>query len=135
MKLILRRVEYGYTYTIGKLYVNADFECWVLEDRVRDGKKIWGETAIPAGIYKVVIDHSERFGKDYPHLLDVPGFEGVRIHSGNSSKDTEGCLLVGTTLGGGDRILGSRDAYASLFPKIQKALETEEVTINIIDTN
>jgi hypothetical protein len=136
MKLISRRKEYGQNYTISELSVNDVYECFVLEDTVRaPGIKIAGATAIPAGTYKVVIDMSTRFGRDMPHILDVPGFAGIRIHSGNDSADTEGCLLVGTTWAGSDFIGNSRVAFDHFFPQIQAALAAEEsVTIEIQDT-
>lgn len=93
--------------TIGDMWASEDGEttwarlCWSLEDVVREvpgqpvaSWKIHGKTAIPRGRYRVIVDHSEHFGKDLPHLLDVPGFDGVRIHGGNTAADTEGCVLV-----------------------------------------
>ena len=94
------------------------------------GEKIPGDTAIPEGRYQIIINHSPRFKRDLPLLLKVPNFEGVRIHPGNYAKDTEGCILVGRK-----RIPGmvqeSRLAFDALFAKIQAALESEEVWINI----
>jgi hypothetical protein len=134
--MVSRRVEYGDNYTISRLYVNGEYECFVLEDKVRpEGIKIFGETAIPAGKYKVIVDHSVHFGKDLPLLLGVVGFEGVRIHSGNTDLDTEGCLLVGKDWPGGDHIFRSHEAFEALFPMIKAALAAgEEVTVEIINT-
>jgi hypothetical protein len=96
MKLLLKRVALKDTYTIGKLYVDGVFFCHTLEDTVRpDGIKVYGETAIPDGIYKVIITMSARFKRKLPLLLDVPMFEGIRIHPGNTAVDTHGCILVG----------------------------------------
>jgi hypothetical protein len=136
MELVVRRFEYGTSFTISKLSINNEYECYVLEDVVRGpGEKIAGETAIPAGKYTLIIDHSNRFDKDLPHILDVPMFEGVRIHSGNTDKDTEGCLLVGQVWAGGDNIGKSRVAFDILFPKLQKAfIAKESITIEIVDT-
>ena len=64
-------------------------------------------TAIPAGTYKVIIDASTRFKRDMPHILDVPNFTGIRIHSGNTDQDTDGCLLLGTAIENDDFISGS----------------------------
>jgi hypothetical protein len=135
MNLKLKRFEYGSTYTIGRLYNGDTYLCYVLEDRCREVEgrpvtewKVQNETAIPKGTYRVVIDYSNHFGKELPHILDVPGFTGVRIHSGNSSKDTEGCLLVGTGWAGTDWISGSKDAFNIVFPLIK---ESTEVTITI----
>jgi hypothetical protein len=114
---------------IGELYVNGVFECYTLEDIERP-LKIAGLTAIPRGHYEVIIDFSARFKKQMPRLLNVPGFEGVRIHSGNTSADTEGCILVGKTKSK-DAIAQSRDAYNALMPKLQKATLTEKIIIEI----
>lgn len=89
------------SYTIGHLYI--DYEngethlfCDTLEDKVRiPFIKVKGETAIPAGKYIMVLDFSVRFQREMPHILDVPGFEGIRIHKGNTIEDTEGCILLG----------------------------------------
>lgn len=96
MKLTLKRNFKGADYTIGKLYIDGHYFCDTLEDTVRpNGEKIKGKTAIPAGDYKVIKSYSPRFKKILPEILDVPGFTGVRIHAGNTAKDTDGCLLLG----------------------------------------
>ncbi len=126
MKLELERVQLDPDVTIGKLSVDGLFECWTLEDVVRpDGVKIYGETAIPAGVYTVDITHSPRFKVQMPLLINVKGFTGVRIHTGNTADDTEGCLIVGM-----DRLsksLGrSRIAYDKLFAKLAAAKARKE---------
>lgn len=126
MKLHVKRVAYTKKSTRGVLEVDGKFECYTLEDVVRD-KKIPGETAIPAGTYKVIINLSNRFKRPLPLLLEVPGFEGVRIHPGNTDKDTEGCLLVGQTYAQ-DFVGNSRAAFNALFAKMQKA---ESITLTI----
>ncbi len=98
MELLLQRKYKKQTYTIGTLSVNGAYFCDTLENPVRDltkEKKIKGNTAIPAGRYRVVLNWSPRFGKVLPLLLNVPHFEGIRIHSGNKVIDTDGCILVG----------------------------------------
>ena len=83
-------------YTIGLLYVDGRLWCNTLEDTVRpDGVKIQGQTAIPAGVYNVCLTMSPKFKRSLPLLDNVPNFTGVRIHAGNTAKDTEGCILVG----------------------------------------
>jgi hypothetical protein len=129
VKLELKRTTKTDKSTIGELSIDGKFECYTLEDVVRaPGVKVDGKTAIPAGTYKVIIDFSNRFQRRMAHILDVPGFEGVRIHSGNKAEDTEGCLLVGQTKDV-DFISGSKAAYAVLFPKLEAA---KDITITII---
>ena len=94
MKLTLKRIFKGEKYTIGDLYIDGTWFCNTLEDAIRD-IKVYGETAIPAGTYKVTITFSPRFRRWLPLLHDVPYFEGVRIHRGNTAEDTHGCILVG----------------------------------------
>lgn len=111
----------------GKLYVDGVFECYTVEDLPRD-VKVYGKTAIPKGKYKVVITMSNRFKKRLPLLLNVPGFEGVRIHSGNSSKDTEGCIIVGAVNDrtDDDWVGSSKVAMSRLMPKIEDALAVKK---------
>ncbi len=123
MNLVLIREASQGNSTLGKLYIDGVFECYTLEDIVRK-TKIAGETAINAGKYKIIINMSNRFKKMLPLLLDVPGFEGVRIHPGNTAQDTEGCILVGTTSAHnptGGFIGSSKLAFDKLFPKLQQA--------------
>lgn len=94
MELLLIRRGFTPTSTEGELFIDGAHECYTLEDAVRP-KKVAGHTAIPAGRYRVVVTVSARFGRPLPLLVNVPEFSGVRIHRGNSSKDTEGCILVG----------------------------------------
>jgi len=98
MKIRLNRTAKKREYTIGKLYLNDKYFCDTLEDTVRDlskEEKVPGKTAIPAGEYKVIVNKSPRFGRQLPKLLDVPYFNGILIHKGNTPKDTSGCILIG----------------------------------------
>lgn len=96
MELTLKRDILANGYTLGLLSVDGKPYCYTVEDTVRDiTDKIPGKTAIPYGRYKVIVNMSNRFKKLMPLLIDVPGFEGVRIHSGNTAEDTEGCIIVG----------------------------------------
>ena len=133
MKIEVKRKELTDESTIGDLYIDGSLFCNTLEDVIRLGSKVFGKTAIPAGEYNVIVDYSPHFGKDMPHLLNVNGFTGVRIHSGNKPEDTEGCILVGVyTPGHMDWIGNSRVTYDALFSRIQKALQNnEEITITI----
>lgn len=119
--------------TIGEVYVDDQFECYSLEDAIREGAKVPGKTAIPEGSYKVIITYSPRFHKEMPILLYVPGFEGIRIHTGNVSEDTEGCILVGQTKG--ENWIGrSRLAYKALEAKIRTALLAGEGVRIVIES-
>lgn len=129
MELLLKRETLTEESTVGSLFVNGVFECYTLEDKVRKSK-IKGKTAIPSGRYEVVISFSNRFQKFLPLLLDVPNFEGIRIHSGNTANDTEGCILVGKSKGV-NSVLNSRAAFVSLFQKIQAAVKKEKVWIEV----
>lgn len=126
MKITVKRLHKTNTSTIGELLIDGVFECYTLEDVERE-VKVKSETAIPKGTYKVIINQSNRFKRLLPLLLNVPNFEGVRIHSGNSNHDTEGCILVGQTMGK-DYIGKSRKAFDKLFKKMQAA---KDITITI----
>lgn len=127
MKITVKRLHKTDTSTIGELYIDEVFECYTLEDIERE-VKIKCETAIPKGTYKVIINQSNRFKKLMPLLLNVPNFEGVRIHSGNTNHDTEGCILVGQTRS--KNFIGqSRKAFDKLFKKMQTA---KDITITIL---
>jgi hypothetical protein len=139
MKMKLIRKTTNAKSTEGRLYVNDVFECFTLEDADRylekGGVKIQNKTCIPRGIYEVVWNHSEHFDKDMPLLLKVPGFEGVRIHAGNTSEDTEGCILVGAlnSKDDDDFISSSKVAVSRLYPKIHDAFAVKEkITIEIV---
>jgi len=110
MKVEVKRTFKGAEYTIGKLYIDGDYFCDTLEDAVRK-EKIVGKTAIPVGRYKVKKTYSPRFKKVLPEILNVPNFSGVRIHSGNTAKDTEGCLLLGLNKTKG-AVINSQNAMA-----------------------
>lgn len=129
MQLQLTRKIFTDKSTIGELAVDGKSECFTLEDVVRP-EKIKGETAIPAGTYEIAITFSNKFQKLLPLLLNVPNYEGVRIHLGNKPEDTEGCILVGQTKAP-DFVGGSRAAFAPLFEKLQDALKREKIFIEI----
>jgi Family of unknown function (DUF5675) len=129
MDLKLVRTDLTSQSTVGELYVDGKFECYTLEDVVRP-VKIKGMTAISAGVYEVVISHSARFQRLLPLLLNVPNFDGIRIHAGNTAADTEGCLLVGQGKAS-NAISGSRNAFNALFAKLQAAAAREKIFIEI----
>lgn len=113
--------------TFGVLFVDGRFECFTLEDAIREipgqpvsSWKVAQQTAIPAGRYRLIITPSHRFQRPLPLLVDVPGFAGVRMHPGNTVADTEGCVLVGKDRQAG-RVLQSRIAFEALFAKLAAA--------------
>lgn len=113
-------------FTEGKLYLDGVYFCDTIEDEERV-KKIQDKTAIPKGKYSVIINMSNRFKKLMPLLLNVPNYTGVRIHSGNTSEDTEGCILVGKKLKDGF-ITKSRDTFKLLMKKLEGQ---KDITIEI----
>lgn len=137
MKLELKRRFFEDVCTIGELYVDGVFEAYSLEDIVRPNgaPKIYGETAIPCGTYRLVLTKSVKFGRVLPLLVGVPGFRGIRIHAGNTAIDTKGCILVGRAIGQDRRsILYSRDAFAALYKLLEEAVrEGDEVDITITE--
>ena len=135
MKLTLTRIAKRADYTIGRLAdEKGEKICDTLEPTWRDykggEKKVKGRSAVPEGTYRVVVTRSPRFGRHLPLLVGVPGFEGVRIHSGNTSRDTEGCMLVGQNLQAG-KLLWSRLELEHLM----KLIENEkEISLTIKNT-
>lgn len=107
--------------TLGKLYINNEFFCDTIEDKYRDlskEKKVYGETCIPFGTYKVIINMSPKYGRLMPRLLDVPHFEGILIHSGNTEQDSAGCIICGKR--SGQKVINSRDTFNRLFNRLEK---------------
>lgn len=140
MKLTLKRIALRPTYTIGKLYIDDVYFCDTIEDTVRDlnkngkfdngEKKVHSKTAIPYGTYEIKWTYSPRFKKYTPQLMNVPSFEGIRIHAGNTSADTEGCLILGKNKQVG-KVLNSRDTINRFYPIIKEACSNGKVTIEI----
>lgn len=139
MELRVKRVALKSDYTIGRLYVNGEYVCDTLEDAVRN-TKIYGKTAIPCGTYKITMDvvspkfKDRSWAKPYdgklPRLIDVPNYEGVLIHVGNTAEDTSGCLLVGQNRAVG-KLVNSTQTFMSLMEKhlIPAKNSGEEITI------
>ena len=144
MKLLLKRKFFGKTYTIGDLYVDDAFFCHTVEDKVHNlpatcpdtpkghnctcKEKVYGETAIPAGTYKVTVEYSPRFKRNLPRLHDVPHFIGILIHSGNTAKDSAGCIIVGNNTAKGT-VTNSR----ATSDKLNRLLAGEkDITIEIL---
>ena len=105
MNLTLKRLNLTPNDTEGELYVNNVYFCKTLEDANRDlnkngqfdnsEKKVYGETCIPYGKYKIILSYSPKFKRELPEILEVPDFQGIRIHRGNKISDTLGCVLCG----------------------------------------
>ena len=133
MKLLVKRIFKGDSYTIGKLYIDGVYECDVIEDVVRKlpttcpntprgiactcKEKVYAETAIPAGTYKVTMEYSPRFKRKLPYLHDVPHFIGILIHSGNDQGHSSGCLIVGKNKVKG-KVLESQVTLNALLARI-----------------
>jgi len=133
MRLTVLRIANKPTYTIGKLYIDGCYYCDVLEDTDRGldddmeeseilKKKVKGQTAKPTGTYPVKITYSPKYKKNMPLIENVKGYSGIRIHSGNTHKDTEGCLLVGKNKEVG-KVLESRKTYNALYKILSETKE------------
>ena len=138
LKLKITRKLGNAKFTEGRMYANGEFECFTVEDADRrlesGGSKIQNQTAIPKGTYDVAWTMSPRFKKMMPLLLNVPGFSGVRIHAGNKSADTEGCIIVGALNDSmdDDFVGASKVAVSRLYPKIEQTLKAgKKVTLEI----
>lgn len=141
-KFTLQRLYYRDKYTIGKLYFRGEYICDTLEppsakltskDTVKKIKvaKSKGLRAIPSGQYRIVHTYSPRFKKRLPLLLNVPGFQGIRIHAGNTAKDTQGCILPGYNTKKG-MVTSSCKALINVISLIQSSIANgEKVWIDI----
>ena len=135
MEITIKRINKTNDYTIGQMFIDDEYFCDTLEDTVRDltnvKDKIYGRTAIPAGTYSVILDYSGHFKKLLPHILDIPFFSGVRIHSGNDVEDTNGCILVGSYHHAG-YITESRVTMEKLMKKLRETINKgDRITLSI----
>ena len=142
MNLTLKRLNLTPNYTEGELYVNGVYFCKTLEDTNRDlnkngqfdnnEKKVYGETCIPYGKYKVILSYSPKFKRELPEILEVPDFQGIRIHRGNKISDTLGCVLCGEKVKNG--YLSNSTPYEIKLVELlkQSNLRNEESFIEII---
>jgi hypothetical protein len=135
VRLVLDRTEYSEHTTLGDLYVNGTWEAVSLEDRVRP-YKLPDITAIPPGLYDCRVTWSPRFKRHLPLLIDVPGYEGIRIHPGNTHKDSSGCILVGENfqiVSGLPYLLHSVRAFDRLFAKLEAAkARNESISLEVL---
>jgi hypothetical protein len=127
--------------TIGSLYIEDKFLCYTLEDFDRgmtkemppskiEALKVRGKTAIPSGKYKVVLSYSPRFKKNLPLLLNVSGFKGIRIHSGNKPEHTEGCILLGMSYSKNE-VKMSRFAMLKFMAKFRAYYSSQAILLDI----
>ena len=141
MRITVKRIFTCDEYTISHLYINGKYFMDVIEDadrcldsgmsdeEVREVKNEHkGETAIPIGIYTLTMTYSPRFKKEMPLINNVKGFEGIRIHTGNTAKDSEGCLIVGLNKVKG-KVVQSRVQFERLIKEIKKT--KGKITIEI----
>ena len=143
MLIEVKRTHKENEYTLGQLYIDGVYFCDTLEDTDRglnsamelaelQVKKVAGKTAIPTGEYLLAITMSNRFKKLLPLLWKVPAFEGVRIHAGNTSADTEGCILVGTITDQNKGFVGnSRNTMDKLMKVLLDAIKIEDIRIKV----
>ena len=140
MELKLKRIARRPTYTIGRLSIDNVPYSDTLEDTDRDynldgditepgEEKVYAQTAIPSGTYSVILNWSNRFQRIMPLLLNVPGFEGIRIHNGVTAANTAGCILVGKNSIVG-QLTNSHDIFFQLFDILQNATDPIKITIS-----
>lgn len=135
MQISVIRDLWGETFVSGSMFVDGDFLCYTLEDKDREREsseytKVYGKTAIPRGGYQVIVNMSPKFKRLYPRLLDVPGYQGVLIHEGNTEDDTEGCILVGMSRASdGSRLNNSTLALKRLMEKLE-GQDNIEIVVN-----
>lgn len=128
MNITLTRTTFTDQSTIGKLEIDGVHECYTLEPITHDGPKVQNKTSIPYGTYQVVIVPSPRFHRLMPRLENVPSFDGILMHVGNSAKDTDGCILLGQSTGK-DYIYSSQAAWDAFYTKLEDAQGKITITI------
>lgn len=145
MNILVKRYNSTNDYTDGLLFVDCEFMCYTLEDEYRN-VKVYGETRIPDGTYKIGIRNEGGFHNRYKEkysfhqgmlqIQDVPNFEYILIHVGNTDADTAGCLLVGSTADKDKGFIGgSSRAYKELYPIILKAINSGEEVVITFESN
>lgn len=137
MKITIQRQRSQGGATVGKLCIDGTFACYTLEDEIREVEgqpvaswKVKGATAIPAGEYRVTLDDSPRFGPDTLTINNVPGFQAIRMHAGNTSEDTEGCPLLGMAATSHSLVGGSsRPAVSLVKGQVKQAIAEGDVVM------
>ena len=142
MEILVVRYHKKPTYTIGKLFINGTYFCDTLEDVDRglednmplpqiQKQKKYCDTAIPTGRYIVELTASTRFGRVLPILIGVKGFDGIRIHRGNTSEDTLGCILVGENKAVG-KVLNSANTEQRLMDALLQTQHGEKIYCTVV---
>lgn len=151
MKILLKRTAKRPTYTIGKIYVDGQYVCDCIEDKDRGLKqsmtleqinklKVYGQTAIPTGEYKVTLNViSPKYSKStwykqnangarVPRILNVKGFDGVLIHTGNTAEDSHGCIIIGQNKEVG-KVINSKETFKKFYQILQSSKDDITLTI------
>lgn len=151
MKILLKRTAKKSTYTIGKIYVDGQYVCDCIEDKDRGLKqsmtleqinklKVYGQTAIPTGEYKVTLNViSPKYSKStwykqnangarVPRILNVKGFDGVLIHTGNTAEDSHGCIIIGQNKEVG-KVINSKETFKKFYQILQSSKDDITLTI------
>lgn len=130
MHITVQRRDLKDDRTLGSLLIDGVHFAYTLEDAVREAK-IQNETAIPPGVYEVIVNFSQRFSRPLPMLLNVPGFTAIRLHAGNGPQNTEGCILIGKE-SDGERIWNCSAAVSELTWRIRNATTTGKVFAEVL---
>lgn len=130
--LVHRRKWFGEKSTIGELLLGGEFLCFILEDPFRKGEKIYGNTAIPFGLYELALRYSDHFEMLLPLFLEVPNYKWIEFHPGNTPADTKGCPIPGLSRGE-DWVGDSRKAFNKVMPIIDAGIHTGKVYWKIVD--
>ncbi len=144
IELVLKRIAYRERYTIGRLYVDGEYFCDTIEDVVRElpevcpntphwkgcacGEKILGETAIPAGEYRVVLRESPKFKRVLPLVEGVPHFLGILFHRGVDERSSSGCIIVGENKVVG-KVLNSGDCERRLVERLR---DEKDINLRVV---
>jgi hypothetical protein len=131
MHITIQRRDLKDDRTLGAILVDGAHLAYTLEDAVRP-VKIQNETAIPCGVYEVIVNYSQRFSRPLPMLLDVPNFTAIRLHAGNGPRNTEGCILIGKE-SDGERIWNCSAVVSELTFRIRNATSTGKVFIEVLN--
>jgi hypothetical protein len=139
MKILLRRVTLTDRFTRGVLFGDGVVFCHTIEDKVRAKAGMWkrifkikGQTAIPYGVYPVMVTWSNRFKRPLTGVFNVPDFEGIRIHNGTSELSSEGCIIVSHHVAAPGKLINDKAAMNQLCILVEDAQKKEKVTLEII---